>query len=206
MGYTVTLTTKTDSGCVATNVKPNFITVYPTPIANYTVVPEFGNVIVPQVHFVNQSVDYTTVQWNFGDGKSDMVTINPSHTYNTIDANEYYTSLVVTNQYGCSDTAKLTVIIAGDFVFYIPNAFSPNGDGFNESFVGMGVGIANYEMWIYNRWGASIYYTEDIHQPWTGKVIGKSEDAQQDVYTWKVELKDIFGKKHSYFGHVTLLR
>ena len=204
--FSVTLTTKTDSGCVASNVKPNFITVYPTPVANYTIVPEFGNVIVPLVHFINQSVDYTNVQWSFGDGKSDMATINPNHTYNTLEINDYFTSLIVTNQYGCSDTAKVPVSISGDFVFYIPNAFSPNGDGFNEGFVGAGVGIAKYEMWIYNRWGANIYYTDDIYRPWNGKVIGKSEDAPQDVYTWKVELKDIFGKKHNYVGHVTLLR
>lgn len=204
--YTVTLTTKTDSGCVASIVKPDFITVYPTPIANYTIVPEFGNVVVPLVHFVNQSIDYTTVNWSFGDGKTDLVTINPSHNYEGLSANEYYTSLVVTNQYGCSDTAKLVVPILPEFVFYIPNAFSPNADGINEGFTGAGVGIAKFEMWIYNRWGTSIYYTDDIAKPWYGKVLGKSQEAPQDVYVWKVEVKDIFGKKHNYVGHVTLLR
>ncbi len=204
--YAVSLTTKTDSGCVATNNKPGFITVYPTPIAQYTVVPEFGNVVVPLVHFVNQSVDYNQVNWNFGDGTTNTITINPNHDYSTLTSNDYYTSLVVTNQYGCSDTAKVPVNIAPEFVFYIPNAFTPNGDGINDGFVGTGIGIVKYEMWIYERWGTNVYYTDDIAKPWMGKVIGRSEEAPQDVYSWKVELKDIFGKKHNYVGHVTLLK
>lgn len=61
-------------------------------------------------------------------------------------------------------------------------------------------------MWIYERWGTMVYYTDDITKPWYGKVQGKQEEAPQNVYTWKVELKDIFGKKHNYVGHVTLLR
>ena len=205
--YSVTLTTTTDSGCVASNVKPNFITVYPKPIANYTIVPEFGDVIVPLVHFINQSVDYTKWWWSFGDGpKIDSVNVNPNHYYPGNDASSYHSILIVANQYGCRDTANVLVEIAPEFSFYIPNAFTPNGDNTNDIFTGMGVGIVTYEMWVFDRWGASIFYTDDIMKGWNGKVQGKSEDSKEDVYTWKVKLKDVLNKNHSYVGHVTLLK
>lgn len=204
--YTVTLTTKTDSGCVRYEVKKDFITVYPKPIANYTIVPEFGNVVVPIVHFINQSIDYTDVYWQFGDGKTDNITINPDHYYESDDSKDYYSSLIVKNQYGCSDTAYVKVNIAPDFAFYIPNAFTPNADGVNDEFIGSGIGIVEYKMWIYDRWGAKIYYTDDIEKKWDGKMQNKSAEAKQDVYTWKVEVKDVFGRTHDYIGHVTLLR
>lgn len=205
--FTVTLTTTTDSGCVASNIKPNFITVYPKPIANYTIVPEFGDVVVPLVHFINQSVDYTKWNWSFGDGpKNDTVNVNPNHYYPGNDASSYHSILIVANQYGCTDTANVLVEIAPEFSFYIPNAFTPNADNINDIFTGMGVGIAIYEMWIFDRWGASIFYTDDITKGWNGRVQGKSEDAKEDVYTWKVKLKDVLGKKHEYIGHVTLLK
>ncbi len=205
--YTVTLATKTDSGCVFTRIETDMVSVYPKPIANYTITPDWGNVIIPQVHFTNQSIDYTKWYWNFGETPLiDSLNKNPTHAYNTIDSREYQSQLIVVNQYGCSDTTMLLVDIAPDFVFYIPNAFTPNSDGVNDGFTGTGVGIEKYEMWIYNRWGTMIYYTDDINKPWTGKIQGKSEEAQQDIYTWKVELKDVFSKKHNYVGHVTLLK
>jgi gliding motility-associated-like protein len=205
--YTVSLTTTTDSGCVASIIKPNFITVYPKPIANYTIVPEFGNIIVPLVHFINESVDYTNWWWSFGDGpKIDSVNINPDHYYPGNDTISYNSILIVANQYGCKDTANMLVEIAPDFSFYIPNAFSPNGDNTNDVFMGIGEGIATYEMWVFDRWGVSVFYTNDIKKGWDGKVQGKSAEVKQDVYVWKVRLKDVLGKKHIYIGHVTLLK
>jgi gliding motility-associated-like protein len=111
------------------------------------------------------------------------------------------------NQYGCRDTAYIPVDIGPGFVFYIPNAFSPaNDDGINDLFTGFGVGIAEYEMWIFDRWGERLYYSNDIYKGWDGKVQGKTGDAKDDVYVWKVKLKDVLGKKHDYVGHVTLLK
>ena len=205
--FTVTLTTTTDSGCVAFNVKPNMITVYPKPIANYTIVPEFGNVVVPLVHFINQSVDYTKWYWSFGDGPQiDSTNVNPDHTYISEYSNKYHSILVVANAYGCLDTAYVLVDIAPDFSFYIPNAFTPNNDNVNDKFTGAGIGIIEYEMWIFDRWGENVFYTDDITKGWNGKVQGKDADVKDDVYTWKVILKNVFNKTLNYVGHVTLLR
>lgn len=206
--FTVTLTTKTDKGCTATLVKSNMITVYPTPIANYTITPNLGNVSFPQVDFINQSVDYDHWYWYYGDGPMiDSIYQNPSHYYNTEEPNSYYSMLIVSNQYGCKDTADLKIDIGPEFLFYVPNAFTPdNIDGHNDVFTGVGIGILKYDMWVYDRWGANVFYSNSINYGWDGKVLATGVMAKQDVYTWKIKIKDVFNKTHDYIGHVTLLK
>ena len=206
--FDVKLIVTTNKGCKDSLNKPAFITVYPTPIAQYTVDPNPGSILSPTEHFINQSMDYTKWYWCFGDGPiSDSTNINPFHTYLSPNASDYYSYLIVANQYGCKDTANVKVEIGPEFIFYIPNAFTPdNGDGINDFFTGMGVGIDKFEMWIFDRWGVDIFYSDDIYKGWNGKVQGKDVLVQQDVYIWKVKIKDVLGKKHEYVGHVTVLR
>jgi gliding motility-associated-like protein len=205
--YDVNLVVTTDSGCVNSINKLNYIIVFPKPIANYTVNPNPGTVVTPLEYFTNQSQDYTKWWWIFGDNSAkDSLNVDPTHFYSDETAATYYSVLLVANQYGCMDTAYVPVEIGPEFTFYIPNAFTPsNNDGINDYFNGIGIGIAEYEMWIFDRWGERIFYTNDINKGWDGKVQGKSPEGKQDVYTWKVKLKDVLGKKHDYIGHVTLL-
>ncbi len=209
MYYDVKLVLTTDSGCTDSLKKASFITVYPTPVASYFINPDPGNIVTPLEYFNNQSRDYSKWWWTFGEGpfKSDSVNANPTHTYFSSTAQTYQTNLIVMNQYGCSDTAYVAIELGAEFAFYIPNAFTPaNSDHVNDLFSGFGIGIDKYDMWVFDRWGEMIYYTNDIAKGWDGKRIGKSDEVQQDVYTWKVKVRDIFGKNHDYIGHVTLLK
>ncbi len=206
--FDIKLIVTTDSGCVNVNNKINYITVYPKPIANYNASPNPGNITTPLVYFTNQSIDYTKWWWSFGEGgyNTDSVNNNPTHFYNSVTAQTYGTHLIVMNQYGCRDTAYVLIDIRPEYSFYIPNAFTPsNTDGVNDTFKGMGIGISKYELWIYNRWGDMIFYSDDIAKGWDGKVEGKDKESKQDVYAWKVKIVDVLGEKHEYVGHVTLL-
>lgn len=206
--YDVKLIVTSSVGCKDSIMKPSFISVYPNPIANFNYVPEFGNVAQPQVNFNNQSIDYTNWYWNFGDGSAtDSVKLNPVHYYDTEDAKTYFTRLIVKNQYGCTDTMFKQVDIGPEFIIYVPNAFSPlNEDGINDVFKPVAIGVAKYEMWVLNRWGTTIFYSDEIEKGWNGKVQGQENTTKQEVYVWKVKLKDVLGKDHEYVGHVTLLK
>ncbi len=92
------------------------------------------------------------------------------------------------------------------FTFYIPNAFSPNGDGINDEFFGKGESIMEYDIWIFDRWGNLIFSGKDLNAKWDGRANGGNEIAKQDVYVWKVRLTDVFLKKHDYLGTVTLVK
>ena len=233
--YSVSLTVTSDSGCTNTKSIPNYIQVYPVPIADFTWGPSTANLNDPSITFVNQAIGYAPypiatsppvyqygqygVQYNIGDIYSSATNIidnstSFSHSYNYFDPNDllqtYNVTQWVINQYGCTDSVTKPVEIQPIVTFYIPNAFTPNGDGKNEGFKGIGEGIdtTTYNMWIFDRWGLMIYYTQDLNTTWNGCMHGDSGKPilQEDVYVWKVKFNDIFGTQHEYHGTVTLVK
>ncbi len=206
--YNVTLTTKTNKGCFNSISKANYISILPSPTANFDVEPNPGNVLTPLMYFTNKSSDYTNFSWNFGDAAfKDSVNVNPTHFYGDYNVTTYTVELIVKNSFGCKDTIYKPVDIGPEFAFYVPNAFSPNeSDGINDKFFGKGVGIAQYDMWIFDRWGEMIHHANTLNydSAWDGRKKGRGT-PKQEVYVWKAVVIDIFGKKHEYVGHVTIL-
>jgi gliding motility-associated-like protein len=209
--YSVTLTATSNHLCSTSLSIPQMIEVYPVPIASFIPSPLVTTITDPNIFFQNTSQDATSYSWNFGDAYCGSIAANtstltsPTHTYSV--AQDYVVDLIATSIHGCVSEATVTIEVQPEFAFYIPNAFTPGStEGVNDIFTGMGIGIVTYEMWIFDRWGVNIYYTNDINKGWDGTVQGKSGLVQQDVYTWKVKLKDVFNRNHDYVGHVTVLR
>jgi gliding motility-associated-like protein len=213
--FSVTLTVVTDSGCVSSITKTNYITVYPKPLAGFAWSPKNADIIEPVIYFQDQSIGASgqnAFNWNFGDIYETVDSLNysiienPKHAYSDQVPGHYTVTQVVQNVDGCKDSIKEVVIIKDAVTFYIPNAFSPNHDVTNEGFKGEGVGIKNstYNLWIFDRWGLLIFHATDIDHSWDGTVNGKV--AQEDVYVWKVSFYDDLNKSHDYHGTVTLLR
>jgi gliding motility-associated-like protein len=201
---TVTLTVTSDSGCVTIKSENNYITVYPNPIANFSILPDTASIINPVIAITDLSIGTNYWHWNFGDHDTTSVHNPAPHTY--ADTGTYRITLITSTLYSCVDSTYKTVTIEPEFLFYIPNAFTPNDDGINDYFSGKGVFIKDYEMIIYDRWGNLIFYTNDINKPWDGTANHGTEIAQRDVYIYTVKITDINRKKHSYKGTVTLER
>ena len=72
-------------------------------------------------------------------------------------------------------------------VLYMPNAFTPNGDGLNDAFGGIGEGITEYNMQIFNRWGELIFESNDLNNQWDGK--NHNEMSPMGVYVYKINAK-----------------
>lgn len=207
--YSVTLSITDANGCSNTFSKPNWITVYENPIAGFTANPEETTTYYPDIHFTDVSQYATNWYWYFGDGDSLVDgTQNPTHQYPDEDAGEYTVMQVVENAIGCVDTAYREIKIKTDWSFYIPNTFTPNGDKYNNGFIGKGVNINEYEMWIFDRWGNEIYHCTSLNDPWDGRVQNgaSGEIAQIDTYVWVVQLKDNLNKPHRFVGHVNLIK
>ncbi len=190
----------------------------------------------PVFNFCDQwSQDVVQWSWDFGDNSPlDSISTNPAHSYSaTANANDFYSYDVcirVMNQHGCWDTICKTVDLLPEFEFYIPNTFTPNHDGKNEFFFGKCRGVKEYEIWVFDRWGNELWNCHYSGKntdwdgqgqdglssfcKWDGVVVRGGQDmngnsnmfAQEDVYVWKVELTDIFKKKHNYIGHVNIVR
>ncbi|MBN8703872.1 MAG: gliding motility-associated C-terminal domain-containing protein [Bacteroidetes bacterium] len=207
--FSVTVVATSNKGCTASNAKPNFIEVYPTPVADFATLPSSADILNPEIDFVNQSSGATNYSWSFGDG--DISTnVNSQHYYDQNSDNSitnYFPQLIAENQYGCKDTVIKKVEIRPVFSLYVPNAFTPNNDGINDIFQLEGVGIREFELLLFNRWGEQIWATTDFANQWDGKSQKLDKTLSQiDVYVWKANVIDIFGSKHILNGHVSLIR
>ena len=202
--FTVSLTVTTDSGCVTTGTKNNYISVYPNPKADFTVEPNAASYTDPVITITDLSTGTTHWHWDFGNSDTSSLAAPAPHTY--ADTGSYMITLITSTTYGCQDTTYQTITIEPDFVFYVPSAFSPDGDHLNDTFSGKGLFISQYSMTIFDRWGNLIFFSDDINLPWDGKVSHGTELAQRDVYVYSFKLVDIKKKKHNYTGVVTLLR
>ncbi|MFM2206526.1 MAG: hypothetical protein RL213_501 [Bacteroidota bacterium] len=223
--YGGSLEVVTADGCRARVSVERLVRVYANPVADYSVTnPEFDT-RNPSVGFRDRSsADAVMWEWSFGDGTPSVFSgPETTHSYAAaIPDNDFYTfltSLVVTNVHGCMDTITRPVDARPLFSFYIPNAFTPNGDNENSTFYGKGMGIREYELLVFDRWGLEVYRCRESGSnvpwdrtdqegmssscKWDGRVDG--QPAQSDVYVWKVRLTDVFGEQHSYIGRVTLL-
>jgi gliding motility-associated-like protein len=100
------------------------------------------------------------------------------------------------------------ICIDPDVTLYVPNAFTPNDDGTNDVFNAQGIGIDpdKFEMWIFDRWGNMIFYTDDMNKGWDGKVQGAENVCQIDTYVWKIKAVDQMGGKHNLIGKVSLIK
>jgi gliding motility-associated-like protein len=179
------------------------LTVVDAPIANFIYEP-LNPILSENVYFTDLSVGATQWYWNLGDDTYSYVP-NPIHTYYNLGL--YSVSLIVTNEYGCRDTAYQTVIPYDNDMIYFPNAIHINGDGINDIFnvVGTGWSPDNFELRIFNRWGEQIYFTTDINAGWDGTDARTGEKVQIGVYVWKVQIMDFANNVKKYVGYVTVL-
>ena len=203
--YTVSLTVTSSEGCTAALSLNNYINIFPTPTAAFTATPNPASITDPAVAFTDQSTAATSWVWNFGENSISTLQ-NPSFIY--LDTGCYVVQLVAANVIGCADTAIENICISPDWALYIPNCFTPNGDGVNDFFMPDGYGIdqQEFEMWIFDRWGNMIFYTIDISKGWDGKINNGKEVAQIDGYVYKISCKDALGRSHIFTGKISLMK
>lgn len=199
--YTIELTVTTAEGCQFSEVLNYQVIVYPAPIAGFNYPPgsyDLNEAIIP---FTDLSQGAMNWQWDFGDNNYSNES-NPTHTY--LDSGVFYVTQIVYNQYGCADTAESSVYIQTSTNIYVPNAFTPNGNEWNEYFNVKGIGLNGYLLQIYDRWGVLIHTVHDQNDGWQGDY--KGQPCQDGVYNWKLIYRDRFGDNQVMYGHVTLLR
>ncbi|MGB3947013.1 MAG: choice-of-anchor L domain-containing protein [Bacteroidia bacterium] len=206
--YDITLTATSSDGCTSSLTQTQLVEVFPIPNAEFSSSPNPASLIEPTISFNDESSsDVNYWMWDFGDGTTlGTTTSNPSHDYPDDTTNTYNVTLIVRNVNGCYDTVEHQVTIGPAFTFYIPNAFTPNNDGKNDYFNGSGIGIEEYTMRIFDRWGNMVFKTQDLNMHWDGKSNEGNSASQIDVFIWKVDIKDILNKKHTLMGTVTIVR
>jgi gliding motility-associated-like protein len=204
INYTVT---GTDAfGC--TNTDQLTINTYSLPSADFTVDNQVISSIDPTVEFTNTSSNAVSYLWDFGDEMGTSTDVSPSYEYGEDQFGGIPVMLIATSSDGCVDTAFMFLIINEETIFYVPNAFTPNGDEFNNDFkpvITSGYDIYNYSFLLFDRWGKVIFESKDPSQGWDGTFNGSL--VQSGTYVWKISLKvKNNDDRKAYEGHVTVLR
>jgi gliding motility-associated-like protein len=119
--------------------------------------------------------------------------------------NDTYFSLLVTDDIGCTNTDDVLVKVYKGPTYYIPNAFTPDGDGNNDIFraIPVGITLTNYFN-VYDRFGELVFQTNQWLKGWDGTIKGKK--AAAGSYMWMIKGMDRYGKIVEMKGTVILLR
>lgn len=152
------------------------------------------------VTFDNLSSNNTTQWfWDLGDGTTDSAQYT-AHRY--LDTDDHDVWLTVWNPIGCVDSAML--VVQPPAHVYVPNSFTPDGDGVNDVFSPIGHDLSEYEFSVFDRWGELIFASNNPSTAWDGKVGGAA--PKQDVYVWKLKTSGRRFGPVEYVGNVTLIR
>jgi len=219
--HDIALTAISNDGCAGSYTWPNMISVYELPNANFINDPNPPTTLNSQVQFTDNSEgSINSWNWTFFDKDSINIletSINyaPNVLYPSAAGN-YPVNLEIETWRGCKDDTTISLIIEGELKFYLPTAFSPNGDGLNDVFgiKGIGIDTLNFNFIITNRWGELLFETNDINESWDGFYSkgGRTSKVPFGVYIWKLVIKGDestdFNARTSvqHIGHVALVK
>lgn len=182
-----------------------YVVVQSPPNASFTINP-YNPVTDEIVNFIDQSAGAVTWLWNI-DGVI-YTTENPTGSYP--ETGTYPVSLTVTSSAGCTDTITGSFSIAEELIYYVPNAFTPDGDEFNQTFKPIfysGFDPFDYNFIIFNRWGEIVFETNDPDIGWDGTYGNSTQLVQDGIYVWRIEFKLLENDERRVInGHVNILR
>ncbi|MFK8039619.1 MAG: PKD domain-containing protein [Crocinitomicaceae bacterium] len=202
--YDVGLIIYTTEGCVDTLelLKEGMVVVEPSPTANFEVEPLIQDEYEAEFTFTNTSEDAHRQWFYFGNGASTQYT---EFTYTYPDPGVYHPYQIVKNIEGCKDTLRKTITVVPNIPIMVPNAFTPDGDGLNNTFKPVLYKPQDYFMHIYNRWGELMFQSESRYAEWDGYYGGSP--APSGIYLWRIEYYDYeTDLLKEIRGFVTLLR
>ena len=181
---TATYTVTVSDSCSTPRTASLPIIVNPLPDPSFTTDPGVITILNSGVQFLGNSPNAANWHWNFGDG-TEAFDQNPVHLF--AEPGYYGVQLTVTSEKGCVNNTYRQIEVENVVTYYIPNAFSPNGDGVNDEFGVTGYSISGYQMQVFNRWGQQIFESAGSTQPWNGKDENGNE-APSGVYTYLIKV------------------
>lgn len=207
---TFSLTVADAIGCL--NTATMSVLIYPIPVADFNFNP-LRPVINGEsdVYFTDASYHANVVEWNwFFMNTPEFTSTSQNPMFHYENPGDYVVALVVKSDHGCLDTLVKPLKVYEDYGIYVPNVFTPNGDGINDIFQPKGFGITKFTMLIYDRWGEKVYETSDFEKGWDG-TKGSKHDVKYGIladgsYTWQIKVTNVFGEAKELTGHVILMK
>ncbi len=203
--YNVKLSITDQNGCRFSATKNNFIEVFVKPKASFISNPAIITDNIGEAELRSSSLNANQVSW-FVDNS--FKGNNPSVSLLFNDTVCFNVRLYAYTEKGCSDSIASEVCVKPGFTFYVPSAFTPDGDELNETFYprGQAWDIESYRFYVYNRWGEQLFYSTKVGEGWNGKVKDSGGVCKDGIYVWTVQLKDVYGNEHNLKGHFILIK
>jgi len=189
--FDVTLMVENSFGCDTSVTFPSIVCTE-TATASFYATPSIIGSSNQTVSFYNLSENATTYLWDFGDASSNSTLFEPTHDYPTGQGQGFLSTLIAYSSAGCSDTATFVINYEEQLIFYVPNAFTPDRDEFNQVFKPIfhsGFDKLSFHMQIFNRWGELVWESYDVNVGWDGSFEKNGVDSQQGTYTWIISFK-----------------
>ncbi len=203
--YTVHLEITSPIGCYTEETFPNLITMEASPEAGFSYTPDVINSIQSTATFTDLSTGGTGWYWDFG-GEARSFIRNPTYTFQ--DTGRHDVMQIVFHPNGCTDTLIQTIDIEPVVQFFLPNAFTPNYDGKNETYKpkGLAEGVSFYNLGIWTRWGEKVFETANPDEGWNGRKNNAGQDLPVGVYLCVLQYRDARNRPVELREFVTLVR
>ncbi|MEZ4772222.1 MAG: PKD domain-containing protein [Bacteroidia bacterium] len=155
-------------------------------------------------------VDFTTAssiglvswQWNFGDGSTSDQD-EPTHEYHF--PGKYEVKVTTTDINGCERTETTVIEVLKLTGVYLPNAFSPNQDGINDTYKVGYYNISDFSIQIFNRWGQLVFASDNPDFEWDGRNLAGAT-VTEGVYVYVMKARDFDGQELQESKTITVLR
>ena len=181
----------------------------PPVIADFIYGPDPATVEATTINFVNTSVNDVSLLWDIA-GLATSTEDQTTYTFDFHEPGEYNVCLSVVDVRGCPDSVCRTVVIHDVLETYVPNCFTPDADGVNDSWgmVSNIPDIRDFELRVFDRWGGIVFQSEDPLVRWDGtKGNSGGKLVNQDVYVYTISFHSIStGMPDQHVGHVTVLK
>ena len=206
--YPITLDISTNKGCIAnlSLTQGNLVDVKPKPISIFTTSTDQTDICNAEVIFLDQSIGAFTISYIPDDNQVFANNVPPIFAYQYQTSGVKDVIQIAQNEYGCEDRSTTQLYIE-PFTVYIPNAFTPDGDQYNNNWSPV-VALNSHEwhLIIYDRWGEKLWESFDQNAGWDGFYKGRK--MQQGVYGYTLRYVScgLEDKYNSLTGHFSLLK
>jgi gliding motility-associated-like protein len=187
----------------------NYFCDWPLPIADFYALPSTLTDLDNTSTMINQSIGASSYLWEFGDDSGIFTEEEPVHAFPTTNSANYVVTLIAVTDYGCTDTTTRIVILNETQIIYVPNAFTPDGNEYNQNWLPIitaDFDPYDFTCYIFDRWGELIWENHNHLAGWDGRRLN-GQAIEDGVYIWRIILKSPYkDDRKAYTGHVTLLR
>jgi gliding motility-associated-like protein len=206
--FTVSIAITDTNGCSAVAILPEPIIASNGPEADLYTWPARVSVQDPVFTVEHTAAEGVSYLWSLG---TDSLVASGTFRWTVEDAvvGEYPVCLIATDSLGCTAVNCTSVLIDDALTVYVPNAFTPDGNDVNETFLPsiLGLDPGSYQLTIFDRWGQEVFSSTDHTEAWNGAVSNGGEPVAQGVYVWKLRVKDNYSaERKEYIGTVTLVK